>query len=357
MFDRNIGRRRVLAGLLAAGAVVATTSVVQASGSESESHGEVRLANFGHLPATLPLNYALENDLFTANGVELIENPPIYNAAEAIQTLFSGDADMGYIGISAAIQGVEAGRDVRVVAVVAGKFPLEIALTNEVLAELAEEGITVDSPLEEKVAALAGMTLASPAAGSTTDLVLRYSIEQHGINPDSDLTIQPVGDAAAIVAAAREGAVHGVVGTTGGPTTLAASQGFAEVFINFADQDEQLGQLPIHVLVTSTEFLEENPDAVAGVVTAFQTGRAAIVAGLSTEELAALKDVVSPDMDQQLWDATIEQMLPLFDGSMAVSETQFDISVGVVNVGADTPVTATFDEVIDNSVVEALGFA
>jgi NitT/TauT family transport system substrate-binding protein len=337
---------------VAAGATDTTVPPAEAPSGELET---VRLANFGHLPATLPYDYALANDLFEANGVEIAENPAIFNAAEAIQTLFTGDADVGYIGISAPIQGVEVGRDVRVIGVVAGKFPLEVALTNETLEELEANGVTVDSSIEDKVAALEGLTLASPAAGSTTDLVFRYAVDKYGLDPDSDLTIQPVGDAAAIVAAARQGAVDGVIATTGGPSTLAESEGFAQVFINFAEQDPDLGQLPIHVLVTSTDYLEEHPEAVEGVVNAFYQARQAIEAGLSPEELVALKETVAPDMEQGLWDTTIEQILPLFTGSMAVTPEQYDISVAVVDIGADTPTTATFEEVVDNSVVEAIG--
>lgn len=351
--------KAVLTAVLVAGALLVAACGGSDSSSESNAPGTdgggsgelttVRMANFGYLPSTLPFDYAYSSGLFQENGVDVKLNPPIYNAADAINTLVTGDADMAFVGATAVVAAADAGRDVVLVGTVSSGFPLEVALTTAAMEKLAAQGITAESPIEARVEALKGLTLAGPGAGSTTDLVMRKTIESYGIDPNNDVKLQPLADQAAIVAAARESRVDGIVATTGGPTSLAAGEGFAEIFINFGEVNEELSNTPLHVMATSRSFLEKNPEAVRGVLTAMQESRKAVVAGLTAEELAEQKEISSPDMDEALYLQITEDFTPLWDGPITFTEEQFDLTLAIHNAGADTPATVTFEDVVDTA--------
>lgn len=315
---------------------------------ESEDPIEVKLGNFGIVSSAPGYPIALNEDAFAANGIDLVQNPPVYNAADIVTTLLTGDADIIYTGMTAPVAAVAAGQEVRVIAVTASGFALEIALNNDVLASLEEQGITADSPLADRLGALRGLTLATSAAGSSADVVLRYALEKYGVDPDSDLTIQPAPDVPSIVAAAREGAADGVAGIVGGPASILSNDGGAEVFINLANDDDEIALLPLQVLVTTPDYIADHPDAVCRIVAAFAVGRDALANGLSTEQHDELKELTAPDMDPVLFDNTLADLAVRGGQDFALTQAQLDVAAAVHNMTAISPFEGTLADIADN---------
>ncbi len=88
--------------------------------------------------------------------------------------------------------------------------------------------------------------------------------------------------------------------------------------------------------MTSSGFLEENPEAAERVVNAFYEPRQAIEAGISPDEMAAIKETVSPDMDQVLWDPAPLRPAVGGDGSMP-SITRSDAVIWALRTSRSRP--------------------
>ena len=82
-------------------------------------------------------------------------------------------------------------------------------MNSEAVEALAEQGVTPDSPVEERVQALTGMSIGASPAGSTGDSYVRAMLTEYGVDPDTDVTLVPNNDGTAQVAAARAGRIDG----------------------------------------------------------------------------------------------------------------------------------------------------
>lgn len=344
--------RLVAAVTLAAASVAVASTAAAANGPSPEtqpSSGElvdVRVGNFGHSgPTTLILQYADEAGIFERNGINYIEEAPIYNAAQISQQVEQGQADVGIIGPSGAVPLIALGRPLTLVGNLNIGMALHIVVNNDAAAALEEAGVTPESPVEEKVQALSGLTIGVAGAGSATDTALRYLIEQYGLDPDSDLLLQPFGDNASLIAAGREAAVDGIATIAGSGGTGIVADGLGVELVNFGVEDPVISAIPVYAVVANNAFIEDNPEAVISFLQSLQEARADITAGLDEETIAVLKERFAPDMEEGLYQAALESALPAMTaGDIVPLPEQAQAIIDVYNSTADDPVELTFEE-------------
>jgi NitT/TauT family transport system substrate-binding protein len=326
-------------------------------GQESNAAAEddlitVKWAFPGHVPLYMTQDYAMAHGLFQENGIELDEQPSIFNAAEVLQIVLSGDADMAFTSPVVAFAAVDQGQDAVIVANVTGS-PIDIALSTDTMAALSEDGVTAESSMEDKLAALEGLTLAHPGVGSGTETIFLLTLDKYGVDSGS-MTLQPITDPAAMTAAAREGAVDGVIHTTAGVPTQLVGDGVAELFISIGSEDDEIGAIPSLGLVTTQRFLDENPDAVERVIRTFQASRDAILSA-GEDDLSTVKAEFYPDYNEELYYISLEQLKPVIaEGTMTMTEAMFDGLLAAYNATLNSPADLIIDDVYDGSLVEAV---
>src|SRR5690606_9618641 len=91
---------------------------------------------------------------FAQQGVEIDNKTSIFNANQIIQAVAQGQADIALTGGTGPLASAAAGKLVKVVAVLGAPAPEQITLNNQTLEKLAEQGITPESPYEQKLKAL-----------------------------------------------------------------------------------------------------------------------------------------------------------------------------------------------------------
>jgi len=328
----------------------ATTS--EAAPAPDEESVTVRWAAPGHVPLYMTQDYGFAHGLFEDNGVEIDLQPTIFNAAEVLQIVLSGDADVAFTSPVTAFAAVEQGRDAVIVALVTGS-PIDVALTNSAMDRLAETGITAESPLADKLAALEGLTLGHPGVGSGTETIFLLALDKYDIGVDG-MTLQPISDPTAMVAAARAEAVDGIIHTTGGVPTQMVGLGIGQQFISIGAEDDTIGAIPSLGLVTTREYLAENPDAVQRVVQTFHDSRAAIRSA-TRDDLALVKAEYYPDFDEELYYLALDQLTPVIaEGSMAMTDVSFAGLLSAHSAAIGSQSDLTIDELWDGSAVEAV---
>ncbi|MEV4100032.1 ABC transporter substrate-binding protein [Nonomuraea sp. NPDC049649] len=289
---------------------------------------------------------------FAEQGIEIDNLTSIFNANQLIQAVAQGQADIALTGGTAPLASAAAGKLVKVVAVLGAPAPEQITLNNETLEKLAQKGVTPESPYQEKIDALKGLKIASAATGSTTDLLLRQILTLGGLNPESDVTIQPFNDAAAGTAAVRQGASDGLAGFPS-QTTGPEADGWGKVFIDIVQDAPEAANIPYIVVVANPDFLKSQPDAVTKFLKAMAQARDD-AKNLSQEHSDALHQKFFSSTSDAAWKAGIEAILPVFAGSLVPTEELADNLIKVYNIGKPDPVSVPFEELYDTTLVAAL---
>ncbi|MGE0000274.1 MAG: ABC transporter substrate-binding protein [Ilumatobacteraceae bacterium] len=233
-----------------------TTSTPTSPGGGSAApsvQGTLRLgyfANVTHAPAVI----GEEEGIFAnalGEGVE-IEYSYFNAGTEAIEALFSGAIDATFIGPNPAINGF-AQSDGEALRIVAGTTSGGASL-------VVRDGI--DSPDQ-----LAGTKLASPSLGNTQDVALRAWLQSQGFESDAtgggDVSILPQANADTLTAF-QAGDIDGAWVPEPWATRLIL-EGGGHVLVDEADLWPN-GQFVTTHLIVTTEYLNDHPDIVEGLV-------------------------------------------------------------------------------------------
>lgn len=124
------------------------------------------------------------------------------------------------------------------------------------------------------------------------------------LDPDVDITLQPLPDTASQLAAMNAAAVDGLVSNFGGVSTFAEAAGTG-VSWDYMSGDEDLMEFPFNVIVASEYYIGSSADSIQRFLDALFEARAALVA-FSPEDAEALKAAVAPDMEQRPVEATLK---------------------------------------------------
>ncbi|MFC7787462.1 ABC transporter substrate-binding protein [Microbacterium sp. MAHUQ-60] len=292
--------------------------------------------------------YAFASDSFAEAGIDVTYNPLIANAVQASQAVATGAADIGVVASNGTLAAVGNGLDVVSVATITKGSTTQITLRDDVIKRL---GVKPDAPIQERVEALKGLSLALPTPGSMTDLMTRKLLSTYGVDPDKEVTIRPITEPSALVTAAREGQVDGFAFSP--PTSVQpVDGGYGSVWITLAEVPE-FQQLPFCDIITSRKFITENPKAVAAFLNVMTDAASAIESDPDAAgEMVRAKyyDQLDPALWTLAWDSSYPTGLKGFEPS----EKGFDLLLQIINDQADEPVEVAFEAVYDTTFLDDL---
>ncbi|MBV9119680.1 MAG: ABC transporter substrate-binding protein, partial [Chloroflexi bacterium] len=133
---------------------------------------------------------ATKQGFFTDQGIaveHVANNVSGLNAEAALQ---GGSLTFSQIGTLTYLRAMQKGTSMRAVAVLDQGMVLFYAFSGQLA---KAKNITPTSPADQVAGALKGSKLAISAPGGSTDVITRVFLGQRKINPDSDLTLVPVG--------------------------------------------------------------------------------------------------------------------------------------------------------------------
>lgn len=348
------GSVRALAAL-AATSLALSLSACGGDDEAADANGltTIRVATAGPIPAYQELVWAIESGIFEEHGVKVVMTPPLY-AADALNAVLSGDADMSLTTATLVASARAAGRPLKVVATTQAPYPLEIAFTDEVDKELRAQGLSESSDIGDFFEALEGMTLGTSPVGSSINSTFRFLLSERGIDPEKDnITLQAMPDIAAQVAALSNDKVDGLVSALGGASTGAAAQGTGVIWsLTKMTGNESLKAIPYVNIVTSESNIAQKPEAIQGFLDGMREAQQALRSGIPAEDSAALKELLASEMKQQTYDDTVAQVQSLFTDDFTTSESSWEVVLKVAEVTADEPLDVDFDDAIDNSFAE-----
>lgn len=276
-----------------------------------------------------------------ANGLNIDYQGTGTSSSNMVAAVLSGDADFGFPAAVTAIDAIEEGADLIIVA-----SGLKYASILGLRTEVAERtGTSADAPIEDRLKALRGLTIATTPEGSGNNTLLRKAIADVGLNPDKDVKIVGVQDPSAIVGGIKEGRFDGGFYGAGVIEANIAS-GEAELWISGArgDLDEMLGDQIGMVMVTTKRTFNKNPDLVSAMFDSVVD----VEKSISSDPAAAgdlLQEDWFPDLDPKVFDIAWDEAQNAYPKDGTVSKDQFDAILGFMSAG-DKSYSLKYDDVV-----------
>lgn len=215
--------------------------------------------------AYAPLQLIDELGADTKNGLELDYRSAESNSANMIAALLSRDVDFAAPAAQAAIDAIQEGADLMIVAVPNTLNFLHLVVRTDV-AETLDAG--PDDSLEERLLALKGKRIATSPSGSGNNAVLRALITSVGLDPDKDVQIIGVADKGAIPAGITAGTFDAAMYTNG-----VLEQGIVQgdtvswVATSSGEAADVIGEAtPAAFIVTRRDVAENAPAVVDAVI-------------------------------------------------------------------------------------------
>lgn len=359
--NRSTLRRRAVRALAVSTATVMALTLSACGGGDDKASDDsglttFRVASAGKIPSSMDLVWAIEGGFFEKHGLDVEMTPPIY-AADLINTIMNGDAEVAMATGTLVATARSVGRPATVVATSGSPFPLQLVFTDETDQKLRAAGLSETSALPDFLNALKGLTLGTSPTGSSITSAFRFLLSEEGISPEKDkITLQPMPDIPSQIAAVGNGRVDGVVSALGGASTGAAAQGTGVVWdLTKLSGNESLRAIPYANVVTTEAVIKKDPESLQAFLDAMHEAQQSLIAGIPAEDEASLKDILASEMDQKVYDDVSSQVKALFADDFTTSDSTWDVVLKVAQVGADGPLKAPASEAIDNSFAEKVG--
>jgi len=278
-----------------------------------------------------PLYVGVERGLFAKQGfdVEIIQTS---GDGPDVDALISGSVDFTVSTPNRLFMAYEQGKPLLAVANLGNRMAIECVMNKEVATKL---GVSVNTPLEQRIKSLKGLTVAGTRPGAFTYLLLVGYAKRYGLEPQKDLQIIGIGGPAAQIPAVENNQV--AVACTGSPAPeLAVSRGKAVMFTNnLHGGDPEYDNFLFELLYVRPDFAKSNPDVVRRMVRGFVDAIAFIHDGSDADHLAILKKNFSGTPDDILL-AAMKTMRPIFKRDARITEesvtkaARFLMQTGVV---------------------------
>jgi NitT/TauT family transport system substrate-binding protein len=258
--------RRTALAVMAAGlaAAVVVTAALAQSPTAASTRSATKLTKVTEtgfkVISIAPVYTAIDHGDFKRHGLDFTLQE-IQSGALGLSTVLSGNAQFTDLGVNDVLDLYNQGKKVQLF------YNLEKSLTMDMVfakSVAQEKGITPSSPLTAKFQALKGLKIGITRPGAPTDIYPRYFMKQVGLNPDSDATFIPIGDAASLVGALQAGRIDAFMLSPPGPY-VAESQGFGTVMIKGSQS------LPVFKTYdfTSVAVMKSYADSHPGIMKAY----------------------------------------------------------------------------------------
>lgn len=290
VFNKSIRTMAMTAGLLA---LMSPPLVATASADEPMAIS-LGLAS-GSIPSSIP-RLANELGLFEKHGLS-VEFTQMQSASTVATALLSGSVDFMTTSTPEPVVANARGQKVRAVAALYKGFAGSLTLATDVV---EKSGVKPDAPVEERLKALDGLTIASVSATSNFTIAINCAAAKVGAQVNLTYLDQPT-----MVAALNRGAIQGFVASA---PYYAVSEvaGDSVQWLNGPKGEFPEGCSTGYALGlwTMEDYAEENPEVITRIRAVFEDF-SEIATKDPSEVKAALKKLY-PDINDELIDVIYE---------------------------------------------------
>ncbi len=282
------------------------------------------------------------NGIFVADELGYFEDEgldfefvEIASGALGAAALVSGDAQFVDLGIDDVANLQSQGKDIVFIYNVENGLSMNLVVRNDVL---AEKGVTVDSPIEDRIAVLKGLRIGITRPGAVTQLFPSYMMQSIGLNPERDAQFIAIGSGSALYAAIVADQIDAFMLSAPNPEK-AVADGVATMLIRPGRDIDIFKEFMFTNVAVNREWAETHPALVVGYCKAIDRANQFIIE--NREEAAQiLHDSWYPETPLEILSATLAGFGSNTDGLMSEQGMKNQLAVygelGVIEGEFDT---------------------
>ena len=202
---------------------------------------------------------------FKKEGLEL-DTVDLTTGPRQVAAVMSGSVDIAPLGLQLVIQATSRGGNIIALSTGYDILPMSLVLSNDAIKRVGiADGMTTD----EKIKRIKGLRIGITGPGSGTDDMARTLTGTRGLDPDKDITIQPLGNGDNMLAALERGATDGFVFTSPIPET-AVARGLGQIIVEPLNGDvPEANGVPYIIMSTNPTTLQEKRPLLVKAVRAW----------------------------------------------------------------------------------------
>jgi NitT/TauT family transport system substrate-binding protein len=322
---KTLRRLRMFLSVVACLATASAGFFVTAASAKSQ----LRVAYSSISGAGIVTWLALDKGLFAKNDLDV---ELIYVAgSQAMQSLLGGTTPIGIQGIEPVFRVNAHGSDTVMILGIVTKPPFSIIVRPEI----------------KDFRELRGKPMGITRYGSSTDMLLRLSLEKWGFKPEVDVPILQMGGVPPILAGMESRKIFG--GPLSQPTLARArKEGYREL----ADVAELVPEYQVAGVVTRRAFIKQNPDVVRGFVKAIAEAMA-----LFSKDPESVRQVMKKrfKVDDPLVIETTQKEYPRYMPKIPYpSRTGIAVIKSFLDKNEPAVRSLSIDDQIDNQIIREL---
>lgn len=341
--------RRSLLALLAAGAACATAArTAGATAAQTGGKDLITMPIGGEGLHYFALHVAQALGLFDQANLA-VHWVDVGSGSKQIAAVMGGSADITPTSIADLLKGVQ--RSLPLVAVASNfdAYPTILTLSNTAVQRL---GITAGMNIDEKVKRVAAgkLKIGISSPGSSTDTMIRAVLKKRGFNPDSVVTLQPLGSGASMFAAFERGAIDGFVSFSPFPDLAIVKKLGVAVINPLSGEVPEMRHVPYTVMVTSRPILKARRPVIERFVVAYS--KALALCSQKPDEARRAVESRFPDMNREALAMGIKEQQPHVPSSPVIPKEDIAETVAWLNLTEHPPLNVHYAQAVDPTVAE-----
>ena len=293
------------------------------------------------------LHYVAEaGGYYAAEGITL-DSVNVSSGPRQTAAVMGGSADVAPLGLQLVVQAAQHAGNIVAVSAGYNILPMSILLSNDAI---KRSGITPDQSTDDKVKRLKGLRIGITTPGSGTDDMVRAVMRKRGMDPDRDVTIQPLVNAEGMMAALERGATDGFCFTSPIPE-LAVSRKLGQIVLEPLNGDvPEANNVPYIILSTNRETIANKRPMLLAMVRCWT--KAMDLVRDQPGEASKLVHHYFPDVDEEVYDAAFKKYRQGVPTTPMVTAEQTENVVSFMKISKGIPVTANYADVFYPGIAE-----
>jgi NitT/TauT family transport system substrate-binding protein len=263
-----------------------------------------------------PAFIALEKGFFTQEGVDFTFTE-LDSGALGAAAVISGNAQISDLDPLGVARLQQEGKPLLLVYNLVGRVTLDLIVRTPVAQRL---GLTAETPLAARYAALKGLTIGITRPGAPTDVFARYFLVRAGLNPDRDATLVQVGGVPALAAAFKSERIDAFLLSPPLPQTLEREGTGRIVIRNTGGEVPELRDTTYAAMFTTADYARQNGAALQAYARALRKATAWIPAN-KAEALRILGEKYFKDTPAESLAISLDATLPAISVDGRFSQT------------------------------------
>ena len=261
--------------------------------------------------------------------------------------LVSGDVQFN-VGAGGKVIQTVAGTGGKIVAIhnALSSIDIPVVMTTDKAKAL---GITPDSPMKAKLAALKGLTLGGSRPGAISYAVMAHYVEKAGLIPGKDVELVGLGGVDQLLAALKEKKADAVV-LASPATETAIRNGWGVIIFDPAQDPDFQPEFFYEVTSTRKEFIQQKPETVRKFVRALVRGNKWVL-DTPAEEVAKALALYFPMEDKQILVDVVRNKQKGISRTGEISKVGFEKAVQLELKLGSIKEPVKFEDAVDNQFI------